>query len=137
MVHADSEVGPASEVSRTAVEAVITYFFRQYPTFARRAGWHTVDGCLPNPGPISAGELDLAETHLSSYLRDYALRTDRDAAMEAHLAALSGFVTEATRTLPDQLSAGDWLDALDLVPTDTATPMEVGHVDANICAAAA
>lgn len=175
---------PAAAEGRAAVEAVVTHFFRQYPNFGRRAGWHAVDGCLPSPGPRPAAELDrlralvagslrtlvasddlaatddrapgdsaaghvdpelradldaalhmvqaeqfqltalgrpylsplevLAETDLSPYLRTYAPLPERVAALDAHLAALPGFLAEAARTLPAGLPAGDRLRGREL-----------------------
>jgi hypothetical protein len=56
----------------------------------------------------------LAETDLSPYLRAYAPEPERIAALEAHLAALPGFLAEAARTLPARLPAGDRLRSLEL-----------------------
>ncbi|MGH3730704.1 MAG: DUF885 family protein, partial [Micromonosporaceae bacterium] len=55
----------------------------------------------------------LAETDLSLYLSAYAPEPERIAALEAHLAALPGFIAEATRTLPARLPAGDRLRSLE------------------------
>jgi hypothetical protein len=171
---------PAVAEGGAAVEAVVTHFFRQYPNFGRRAGWHAADGFLPSPGPRPAAELDrlravvagslrtlpgpdelaatyvkelradlgaalhmvqaeqfqlnalgqtyftppeiLAETDLSPYLRAYAPEPERIAALEAHLAALQGFLAEAARTLPARLPAGERLRSLELAQA------QAGHI---------
>jgi hypothetical protein len=55
----------------------------------------------------------LNETDLSPYLRAYAPEPERAAALEAHLAALPGFLAEAARTLPTRLSAHDRLSGIE------------------------
>lgn len=155
-----------------AVEAVTNHFFRQYPSFGRRAGWHAADGLLPdlerpaaelsrlhaavadNEGVTGDPELRadlsaarhmvrteqfqllalgqrrlaplevLAETDLSPYLRDYAPEAERVAALEAHLAALPGFLAESAETLPARLPAGDRLRGQELAQA------QAGHVSA-------
>ncbi|WP_213453284.1 DUF885 family protein [Rhizomonospora bruguierae] len=77
--------GDNTAAAVAAVDAVVSYFFRQNPCFGRRAGWHRADGVLPSTEPRAAAELDRLGSALGAALRagpaDPELRADLDSAL--------------------------------------------------------
>jgi hypothetical protein len=86
---------PGEQATRgsSAVDAVVSHFFRQNPGFARRAGRHEADGLLPKVEARAAGDLARLSGAVGAALdadpADRELRADLDAAR--HMVAAEQF----------------------------------------------